>query len=857
MFPESPRAQDGQDNRSLPLAPIMDVFNSTLSQEGLREIRPVITGNTGVRRTGDHFTIDRTGTESIPINTDLLNGAIRVRSVDVQTLDFDFDQRSKTASRIRGLSVSISFFGEQHSMPIESLTLSNDEQGQPILRGAFGNPLPPEVLRIVGMPATFNVEFPVNRQGANGIGAPRLSRMFADAAASTGPSIAGMLASDLLTEAANVSLFVESNPRWVEYVVKPAIGDIARELNRRGHRQPPAIPMNPGTPTNPGNPMNPPNNPGGDTTQRPANTPMDTTRLTDMARQQGDQGVTRRLTMTVAGVERTYTMHVPPSYNGRTPMPMVILLHGHAQNGDIIAEATKMTELANKKGFIAIYPDARVWAGNEQWRAWDTENGLLPPGSRADDVGFMRQLIEQTERDYAIDQNRIYMAGLSNGGMMTFRAAGELSDRLAAIAIVSGAMSGNEPPPRFQMSVLNIHGTEDHIVPYDGLKNVPACLTTIGLPRFKSTLYATEYWAEQNRVSNPPIVLTNGDVTERRFINQLSGVEVNEYTIKGGWHVPDNVDHITNSIWNFFEAHPRAQNPSPASGRQQEGRVEFNVAARLNAHLRQRGIRGLENDFSTMLNEARNIRNGSISPSTMLGNFEQNSGAQFTDGISAFVRNMDLAAKDGDRFTFNMRTPQTIPINRGNSLVSLNSISIGNASFDLTTVNGRPRFSNITGVNLSLNALGSNYDVRLHDAAQLSDANNEPYYRMTLDNPLPLFTRRIMFASDQVPVSLSLDENANPTILNQREIKDRTLGYNPVGRGYLDSISHLVEFRQGPSLLGGLDIAKDLGIYGGSGYLGWRAGAWKLGRRGGIVGAAVAAVVVAPTVIHGIERLRE
>jgi len=226
MFPEAGNPQSDSTNKAL--EPVLDVLNTTFSEEALREVGPVMTNIAGVSRNGNRFEVDRRTTEITPINESLLNGAIEVKDIRTGKLEFDFDPNTRIASNIDGLSINITMFGRPQNLEVEQLSLGKDDTGKPVLKGAFDNPLPDEVLRITGLPSSFNVEFPLNE---GGLAQPRLSKMFADAAASTGPSIGGLLASDMLSEASNVSLFVESNPQWVEDVVKPALGDIVRELD--------------------------------------------------------------------------------------------------------------------------------------------------------------------------------------------------------------------------------------------------------------------------------------------------------------------------------------------------------------------------------------------------------------------------------------------------------------------------------------------------------------------------------------------------------------------------------------------------------------------------------------------------
>jgi polyhydroxybutyrate depolymerase len=139
-------------------------------------------------------------------------------------------------------------------------------------------------------------------------------------------------------------------------------------------------------------------------------------------------------TLTYDGLERTYILHVPPSYNERHPVPLVISLHGGGGNAGHQRRVSDFNRLADEKGFIVVYPNG---TGQRQ-DAILTWNGGACCGyamtNNVDDVGFIRALIAELSNAYAIDPKRIYVTGISNGGIMAYRLACEASDVIAAIA---------------------------------------------------------------------------------------------------------------------------------------------------------------------------------------------------------------------------------------------------------------------------------------------------------------------------------------------------------------------------------------------------------------------------------------
>ncbi len=155
------------------------------------------------------------------------------------------------------------------------------------------------------------------------------------------------------------------------------------------------------------------------------------------------------------GLEREYIMYVPSSSgpNG----PLVFSLHGYDVPAEDHMNFTFMKEVADTAGFIVCYPKA---IDNK----WNSGTFLSTPN--VDDVGFISALIDTLQADYAIDLDRIYVFGFSNGGSMTFRLACELNDRFAKAASVSGAMTTASCNSAFPIPMLFMHGTADQTVFY-------------------------------------------------------------------------------------------------------------------------------------------------------------------------------------------------------------------------------------------------------------------------------------------------------------------------------------------------------------------------------------------------------
>jgi polyhydroxybutyrate depolymerase len=274
-------------------------------------------------------------------------------------------------------------------------------------------------------------------------------------------------------------------------------------------------------------------------------------------------------TLTVGGRERSYLVHVPKSYDPKKPVPVVLAFHGAAMTGRLMALVSGLSPTADREGFLVVYPDGT----GDLVLTWNA-GGLRGPLARnkADDVAFTAALLDDLARVAAIDARRVYATGLSNGAMMTYRLAAELSDRIAAIAPVAGAMPNEKFTPKRPVSVLHFHGTADTLVPYKGARG--------RMPRFMTLLPVEEgarAWAKLNGCPSRPTVADvpnkSGDgmkVTRTFYGPGKEGSEVVLYTCEGGGHVwpgralpfgflgtPIRALSANDLMWEFFRKHPR------------------------------------------------------------------------------------------------------------------------------------------------------------------------------------------------------------------------------------------------------------------------------------------------------------
>jgi polyhydroxybutyrate depolymerase len=263
---------------------------------------------------------------------------------------------------------------------------------------------------------------------------------------------------------------------------------------------------------------------------------------------------------------RTYQSFVP-ARNGR--LPLVIALHGGGGNGAQLAKSAGLIDEAAKEGFVLALPEGSSRFGKlETWNA----GGCCAYAMREkiDDIGFIRALIDELERTQPVDPKRIYVVGMSNGGMMAERVAIELGDRIAGAAVFVGALFGNEPRPVAAVPMLIVNAEKDEQVPIAGGTSTTGIVRrSQGMP-YKPSRYAATFWATANRCTTNHAKAETADYVRERWTDCASGADVDFYIVKGAEHgwpgrglgrpgVTRNTGKIdgTALMWEFFAAHHR------------------------------------------------------------------------------------------------------------------------------------------------------------------------------------------------------------------------------------------------------------------------------------------------------------
>jgi polyhydroxybutyrate depolymerase len=174
------------------------------------------------------------------------------------------------------------------------------------------------------------------------------------------------------------------------------------------------------------------------------------------------------LTLIHGELDRSYIVRVPPSVASGKPLPAVLNFHGGGAHAREQKRYSRMDELADREGFIAVYPNGSSGIGGRllTWNAGIC-CGFAVAG-QVDDVGFVVALLDDLARRVALDPERIYATGLSNGSMMAYRLAAEAASRFAAVAGVAGAMTLERFAPALPVPVMHMHSVDDRRALYDG-----------------------------------------------------------------------------------------------------------------------------------------------------------------------------------------------------------------------------------------------------------------------------------------------------------------------------------------------------------------------------------------------------
>jgi polyhydroxybutyrate depolymerase len=271
----------------------------------------------------------------------------------------------------------------------------------------------------------------------------------------------------------------------------------------------------------------------------------------------GGQGGGAPLGDVVIEGDRPVTVHVPPAAKAGAPLPLVVMLHGYSASGLLEELYLQLEPLSDARGFYYAHPDGLV--DSQDHRYWNATDACCDfDHSAVDDSAYLSHLIDAIRDRVDVDPKRIYLIGHSNGGFMSYRMACDHADQLAAIASLAGAtwLDASKCSPSGPVAVLEIHGTKDEEVLYDGVPGqYPGAVATV-----------TE-WAGRNGcgatadTSAPPLDLDaeqpGAETTVSRFPGCAPGGAAELWTIAGAGHIPGFTNRFAKDVVDFLFAHPK------------------------------------------------------------------------------------------------------------------------------------------------------------------------------------------------------------------------------------------------------------------------------------------------------------
>jgi polyhydroxybutyrate depolymerase len=282
--------------------------------------------------------------------------------------------------------------------------------------------------------------------------------------------------------------------------------------------------------------------------------------------------------MTHGGLARSYALYVPHSYDSKTALPLLFLLHGGGSRGTRMINFTGFDKVARAEGLIVVCPDGF----ERHWNDGRLNTGHKTQQEKIDDVDYFRQLLTTLENELNIDKTRVYAGGISNGAMMSFRLGIELSDQIAAIAAVAGALPAPVSTRQWNgraVPAIIINGTNDPLVPFGG-GEVHFYRKTLGT--VISVPDTVAFWVKHNRcnpearVDDFPLNSSKSGLKVKRtsYVNCCDGADVEFYAVEGGGHTWPRDSLLsqylpvavigkacrdidsTALIWDFFKRHP-------------------------------------------------------------------------------------------------------------------------------------------------------------------------------------------------------------------------------------------------------------------------------------------------------------
>ena len=283
--------------------------------------------------------------------------------------------------------------------------------------------------------------------------------------------------------------------------------------------------------------------------------------------------------------KRYYEIHVPPTYKPGVPAPVVLVLHGGGGYATLMRYISGMDAISDKEGFLVVYPAATSPTRTDRLLFWNVGHPMKNSRqAKVDDVGYLSAVLDDLPKYFSVDARRVYATGISNGSMMCYRLAAELSDRIAAIGPIAGQRGVDEfaRPPARAVPVIHFHGLKDSWALYGGGPSWGG--RQVGGSVFKpyrvqSVEKAIQTWVKRNGCARKPKITQVGQARCLRFSGGPDNAEIVLWVLADGGHtwpggkatrfsIRKGVGTINRDIsaskamWEFFKRHALPEKPA-------------------------------------------------------------------------------------------------------------------------------------------------------------------------------------------------------------------------------------------------------------------------------------------------------
>ena len=254
-------------------------------------------------------------------------------------------------------------------------------------------------------------------------------------------------------------------------------------------------------------------------------------------------------------------LRLPSTLKSEERVPLLVVLHGFGVSSSLLIAKAALNQVADAKKFAYLAPEgSRDSLGRTFWNASPSCCDL--EHHAPNDLKRLRELLDFNLKNAAIDPERVFLIGYSNGGFMAERLACDVSDHLAGIISVAGAAAGSDVPcaPTTPLSILEIHGDADPVVHYQG----GVVFDRTDMAPHASAPDSVKVWAqrlgcagEAHHVGNADLepYVAGSETEMQRFEGCHGTVEL--WTVHGGGHYVALQPPAIEAMWNFMVAHPK------------------------------------------------------------------------------------------------------------------------------------------------------------------------------------------------------------------------------------------------------------------------------------------------------------